>query len=119
MANIIQDVAGVDFMTEKDIVTEMILTGKNVLNRYSTAIGGTTTPQVRETLKRHLNQIIDTLGQITDYAVHKGYYHPFNTPEQFKDDLKEAYMALDLEPWKMQGDEESFGPKRSLPIVRS
>ena len=119
MVNIIQDVAGVDYMTEKDIVMEMLLTGKNVLNRYSTALGETTTPQVRETLKKHLNQIIDTLGEITDYAVAKGYYHPFNTPEQFKDDLREAYLALDLEPWKMQANEESFGPKRDLPIVRS
>lgn len=119
MVNIIQDVAGVDFMTEKDIVMEMILTGKNVLNRYAIAIGETTTPQVRDTLKNHINQIIDTVGQITDYAVAKGYYHPFNTLEQFKDDLKEAYLALDLEPWKMQGDEESFGLKRDLPIVRS
>jgi len=119
MANIIQDVAGVDFMTEKDIVTEMLLTAKNVLSRYCTAISETTTPQVRETLRKHLNQVIDTHGGIMSYALEKGYYHPFNPAEQFKDDLKEAYLALDLEPWKLQQSEESFGPKRDLPIVRS
>lgn len=119
MTNIIQDVAGVDLMTEKDIVTEILLTTKNALNRYSTAISETTTPQVRETLKKHLNQIIDTHGSIMDYALEKGYYHPFSPPEQFKDDLKEAYLALDLEPWKMQQEEESFGTKRDTPILRS
>lgn len=119
MANIIQDVAGVDFMTEKDIVTEMLLTTKNVLSRYCTAIGETTTPTVREALTRHLNQIIDTHGQIMDYALRKGYYHPLNPPKQFQDDLKEAYLALDLEPWKLQQGEEFFGSKRDTPIVRS
>lgn len=119
MTNIIQDVAGVDFMTEKDIVTELLLTTKNALSKYSSALSETTTPKVRETLKKHLNQIIDTHGQITDYALEKGYYHPFSPPEQFKDDLKEAYLALDLEPWKLQQSEEFFGPKRDTPIVRS
>lgn len=119
MANIIQDVAGVDFMTEKDIVLELLLTSKNVLNSYCRAIGESTTPEVRETLKKNLNQIIDTHGQIIGYAVEKGYYKPLNPPEQFKDDLKEAYLALDLEPWKLQPSEEFFGPKRDIPIVRS
>ncbi len=119
MTNIIQDVAGVDFMTEKDIVTELLLTTKNVLGKYAAALSEATTPKVRETFKKHLNQIIDSQGQISDYALEKGYYHPFDPSEQFKDDLKEAYLALDLEAWKLEQSEESFGPKRDTPIVRS
>jgi similar to spore coat protein len=119
MTNIIQDLVGVDFMTEKDIVTELLLSTKHTLTRYTVALGETATPRVREVLKKHLNQTIDTQGQLMDYAVEKGYCYPFNPAEQFKDDLKEAYTALDLEAWKLQSDEESFGPKREIPIVRS
>ncbi|NLI91588.1 MAG: spore coat protein [Peptococcaceae bacterium] len=120
MTNIIQNVAGVDFMTEKDIVTELLLTTKSALSKYSSAISESTTPEVRETMRRHLNTIIDGLGQITDYALAKGYYHPLDPPEQFKDDLKGAYMALDLEAWKLQQDEELSGREQEdTPILRS
>ncbi len=119
MTNIIQDVAGVEFMTEKDIVTELLLTTKNALSKYCSAISETTTSKVRETLKKHLNQIIDSHGQITDYAIERGYYHPFDPPEQFKDDLKEAYMALDLEAWKLQQDEELYASQKDNSIMRS
>jgi similar to spore coat protein len=119
MANIIQDVAGVNFMTEKDIVTELLLTTKNALSKYASAIGETTTPEVRQTLKNHLNQVIDSLGQITDYALAKDYYHPLNPPEQFQDDVEDAYMALDLEAWKLQQDEELYGSQKDSSIVRS
>ena len=119
MVNIIQDVAGVDFMTEKDIVTELLLTAKNALNRYCMAIGEITNPELRETLKKHINQLIDSQSQLLNYAVEKGYYRPFNPTEKYKDDLKKAYTALDLEPWKLESTEEFYGPKRDLPIVRS
>lgn len=118
MTNIIQDVAGAAHMTEKDIVTELLLTGKNVLMKYVSAIGETTSPLVRDILKRHLNETIDTHGQMTDYAISKGYYHPFNPSQQFKDDLKDAFLALDMEAWKSQ--DEEFGVKTwDIPKVRS
>ncbi|NLP43964.1 MAG: spore coat protein [Peptococcaceae bacterium] len=101
MVNIIQDVAGVDFMTEKDIVTELLLTTKNVLNRYCIAIGETANPELRETLKKHINKLIDSQSNLINYAVGKGYYRPYNPSEQFEDDLKKAYTTLDLEPWKL------------------
>jgi len=119
MVNIIQDAAGVDFMTEKDIVTELLLTTKNVLNRYCFALGETANPELRETLKGQINKLIDSQSRLINYAVEKGYYLPYNPLEQFKDDLKKAYTALDLEPWKLESTEDYYGPKRDLPIVRS
>ncbi|KUO62561.1 MAG: hypothetical protein APF84_02090 [Gracilibacter sp. BRH_c7a] len=116
--NIIQNVAGADLMTEKDIVTEFMLTTKAALHKYSLSLGETTTPKVRDVLRRHLNEILDTHAQITDYALEKGHYHPFQPSEQFKDDLKDAYMAVDLEVWRSQ-DEESIYNAKETPIVRS
>jgi spore coat protein CotF len=111
MANIIQDVAGVDFMTEKDIVTELLLTSKNALNRYASVLSEAVTPQVRETLKNHLNQIIDFQGQIAAYALNRGYLRPFDPEAQIKDDLKEAYTALDWKPGSCS-PEKSFSGRR-------
>ncbi|NLO98591.1 MAG: spore coat protein [Peptococcaceae bacterium] len=119
MANIIQDVVGVDFMTEKDIVAELLLTSKNVLNRYAAVLSDSTSPTVREILKKHLNQIIDLQGQITAYALSRGYYQPYNPAEQINNELKEADISLDLEAWKLDAGEEFFGMKRDTPIVRS
>ena len=116
--NIIQNVAGADLMTEKDIVTEVILTTKAALNKYSFTLGETTTPKVRDVLRRHLNEILDTHAQIMDYALEKGYYHPFQPSEQFKDDLKDAYLAVDLEVWRSR-DEEMPNNSNDTPTVRS
>ncbi|NLL51298.1 MAG: spore coat protein [Peptococcaceae bacterium] len=119
MANIIQDVAGVDFMTEKDIVIELLLTSKNTVNRYAAVLSEATSPMVRDVLKKHLNQNIDLQGQIVSYAMAQGYYRPYNPSEQINDDLKKADTSLDLEAWKLQAGEEFFGSKRDTPIVRS
>lgn len=100
MTNIIQDLAGADLMTEKDIVAELLLCTKNTIKHYASALAETATPQVRDTFKRHLNDAIASHEEITNYALEKGYYHPFNLTEQFKDDLKDAFLALDLETWK-------------------
>lgn len=116
--NIIQDVAGADIMKEKDIVTEIMLTTKAALNKYAFTLGETTTPKVRDVLRRHLDEILDTHAQITDYALEKAYYHPSEPSEQFKDDLKDAYLAVELEVWRSH-DEEMPGNSNDTPIVRS
>lgn len=118
MTNIIQDVAGADLMTEKDIVTEVMLTTKAALNKYALTLGETTTPRVRGVLRKHLEEILDTHARITDYALEKGYYHPFQPSDQLKDDLKTAYLAEDLDVWRSQ-DEELLYDANDTPIVRS
>lgn len=119
MVNISQDVAGAAYMTEKDIVTELLMGSKNAINKFSAVISESTTPIVRDMLRNQLQQILDTHARIMDYALEKAYYHPLDPSRELRDDLEQAYTALDLEAWKMEPDEELSGKQTDTPILRS
>lgn len=119
MVNISQDVAGATYMTDRDIVTELLMGSKNAIHKFSSVISETTTPKVRDMLRNQLEKILDTHARIMDFALEKAYYHPLDPSRELKDDLKQAYMALDLETWKMEPDEELSGKQADTPILRS
>ncbi|UWG96348.1 spore coat protein [Dehalobacter sp. DCM] len=106
-------------MTERDIVTELLMGSKNEINKFSTVISESTTPKVRDMLRKQLQDVLDSHARIMDYAIEKAYYHPFDPSRELKEDLKQAYTALDLETWKMEPDEELSGKQTDTPILRS
>lgn len=58
------------------------------------AIAEATTPEVRNTLKQHLNDAIAFHEQISQYMINKGYYHPTNVQEQLRVDMQTAQQVL-------------------------
>lgn len=95
--NILQSMAGMADMTEQVIATDFLLNAKTAVRNYSIAISEATTPEVRETLRRHLDAAITTHERILKYMMNNNYYHVHNPQEQMIVDRKTSNTALNLQ----------------------
>lgn len=94
--NILQNLAGLKDMTEQVIATDFLLNVKASIKDYSVALSETRTPEVRETLRKHLMTAIDTHEKILSFMMKNGYYYVHDPKEQLKVDIKTADSALSL-----------------------
>jgi similar to spore coat protein len=97
MATIMQNLAGMGNMTEQVIATDLLLGSKSAIQNYAVALTETVTPEVKETLRRHLDIAIDNQEKITNYMVSKGYYHVYNPHEQAKIDMTASDKVMTLQ----------------------
>jgi similar to spore coat protein len=86
--NIIQSLAGMTDMTEQVIATDFLLDAKSAVRNYAVALSEATTPEVRETLREHLDAAINTHEKILKYMMANNYYHAHNLQEQMNTDRK-------------------------------
>lgn len=96
MNAIIEALTGMNKMTDQVIATDFLVAAKSAVRNYSIALTETTSKEVREVLKKHLNDAIVTHEAITNYMMKHGYYHPYNLEEQYKVDMKTTDTALGL-----------------------
>lgn len=95
--NIIQNMAGMSDMTEQVIATDFLMNAKSAVRNYAIAISETTTPEVREVLRRHLDAAIMSHERILKYMTANNYYHVHNPQEQMIVDNKTSNTALNLQ----------------------
>lgn len=95
---ILQSLAGMGDMTEQVIATDFLISAKAGVRNYAMAISETTTPEVRDILRRHLDTAIDTHEKLLRFMVNKGYYHIYNPQEQIQADIKAANTVLQIQP---------------------
>ncbi|WP_026477780.1 spore coat protein [Alkaliphilus transvaalensis] len=95
--NILQSLAEMGDMTEQVIATDFLLASKSAVRNYAITLSETTTPEVRDVLRRHLDTSIDTHEEILRFMMKKGYYHVNDPQEQMKVDMKTADTAPTLQ----------------------
>lgn len=96
MNALIESLTGMNKMSDQVIATDFLISAKSGVRNYSIALTETTSPEVRATLRRQLNDAIVTHGTISNYMMKKGYYHAYDLQEQFKVDMKITDTALNL-----------------------
>ena len=97
MANILQNMAGMGDMTEQVIATDFLIAAKSGVKNYALALTEAASPEVRDVLRRQLNDAISTHERISNYVISKGYYHAYNPQEQIRIDMKAADTVLGLQ----------------------
>lgn len=83
-------------MTEQVIATDFLLAAKNGVKNYALALTESSTPQVRNVLKKHLDDAVNTHEKISVYMQQKGYYNAYDPKEQIKKDIEAANIVLGL-----------------------
>ena len=78
------------------IATELLITAKSAVRTYAVALTETATPEVRDVLKRQLNQAIDQHAKIADYMLEKNMYHAHDLDKQLKLDKKKVKTVKKL-----------------------
>ncbi|GFP75794.1 spore coat protein [Clostridium fungisolvens] len=96
MNSVIENLTGLNKMSDQLIATDFLLSAKSAVRSYSIALTEATTPELRLTLRNHLNAAISTHEKIFNYMLNKGYYNAYDISEQFKIDMQSTDTALKL-----------------------
>jgi similar to spore coat protein len=96
MNSFIQNLMGMEGMTEQVIAADFLISAKNGVRNYAMAITEAATPEVRETLRRQLEDAILTHERITAYMMDKAMYHAYNINEQINLDVQNAETVQNL-----------------------
>lgn len=96
MASIIQNIAGMGDMTEQVIATDLLISSKNAIKNYASALAETTTPEVKNTLRRQLDDAINAHGRISTYMMNKGYYNAYEPQAQMSMDRQASDTVMNI-----------------------
>ena len=91
-----QQGAGSANLSDQVIATDFLLNAKTGVKNYATAITETSSPEVRNVLKRQLNDAINMHERISSYMINRGYYNVNSLQEQIKADLQMTNSVMSL-----------------------
>ena len=78
-------------LSDQDITTDMLKDSKFALTSLAMAISETSNPELRQILKRQINDASKEHFRLSDIAVNNNWYKPNLTPyEQIQNDYQEA-----------------------------
>lgn len=96
MNPIIENLTGLNVLTDQVVATDLLLAAKNGVRTYAMAITETSSPEIRTTLEKQLEQNINVFEQVSNYMIEQGWYQPWNVNAQLEMDLTQATTALNL-----------------------
>lgn len=98
MANIIQNMAGVGDLTDQVIATDLLISSKSAIKNYAGAIAESTTPNIKNVLKKQLDDAIKAHDKISTYMMNKGYYNAYEPQAQISMDRETSDTVMNLNP---------------------
>jgi similar to spore coat protein len=93
---ILGSIAHMAGLSDQVIATDFLVSVKSAIQNYGMAITEVTSAELRNMLKKHLNDAIETHEAISGFMMDKGYYHAYDLQEQKGEILKVTHTALDL-----------------------
>ncbi|WEG13257.1 spore coat protein [Pullulanibacillus sp. KACC 23026] len=96
MNPIVEKLTGMNVLTDQVIAMDLLNAAKSGVRNYAFAITESGTPEIKETLMRHLEEALDLHEQISNYLTKKGWYHAHEPNEQLILNLKNINTALNL-----------------------
>jgi similar to spore coat protein len=96
MNTFIKNIIGMNGLSDQVIATDFLISAKSAVRNYSIALTEATSTDLRNSLKKHLNDAIETHEKISDYMMKKGYYNAYNLQEQYDVDIKTTDTSLNL-----------------------
>ena len=93
---IIESMTGTNTLTDQVVASDLLFSSKSAITNISLAISETSSPEIRNVLRKQLDDAIDSHQKISSLMMNKGWYHAQNIDEQIKLDLKNAEAALNL-----------------------
>ncbi len=87
-------------LNDQVISSDFVTSIKSTIQNYSIAVTEVTSHDLRNVLKKQLNDAIEVHEEISDYIMSKGYYHAYDIQEQKSEILKVSQTALNLKEAK-------------------
>lgn len=86
-----------NMLSDRVIAWDMLNSAKNGIKSYAWAITETASPDMRNVLRRHLDDTIAIHEKIVRYMMDRGLYHAYDPREMIKLDLKDAETVMNIE----------------------
>ena len=83
-------------MSDELIATELLVSAKATVRTYAVALTETASPQVREILKKQLNEAIDNHAKIANYMIKNDMYYAYDVDKQLEHDKEKLDQSLEL-----------------------
>jgi len=96
MNSMIENLTGMNAMSDQVIATDLLISAKSGVRNYAMAVTESGTPEIKHTLTRHLEEALDMHEKISNYMVSKGWYHAYDTKEQIQLNLQNINTAMNL-----------------------
>jgi len=93
---IFEKLTGMAPLTDQVIATDILMAAKSEIKNYALAITETATPEIRNTLVEHLEDVIKFHENLSEYMIDKGFYHPHDMSTQIETDMKISKTAMKL-----------------------
>lgn len=95
--SIMQNMDLMGTMTQQVIATDFLLSSKTSIRNCALALSEAASPEVRDVLRRQLDDAISTHERISNYMMNKGYYHAYNPQEQIRVDMQSVETVMGLQ----------------------
>lgn len=96
MNAIIEKLTGLDKLSDQVIATDFLISAKAGIQNYAVAITETISDEVREALRRQLNDTISAHEAVSNYMMKKGFYNAYDLHNQYKVDMELTDTTLTL-----------------------
>ncbi|PZE21220.1 spore coat protein [Paenibacillus xerothermodurans] len=96
MNTIVEYFTGLNKMTDQVVAMDMLMSAKSGIKMYAIAATESATPEVKQVLRRHLDESIESHERMSAYMISRGLYHPYNMNEQIQLDMQNAQTALNI-----------------------
>lgn len=93
---LMSSMAGMGAINDEVIANDLLQSAKSAIKGTAIALSEAATPDVRNALRRQLDDAVSFHEQVANYAMSNGYYHPHNISEQMRTDMKYAQNAMNL-----------------------
>lgn len=93
---LLSSMTGMGAINDEVIANDLLQSAKSAIKGTAAALAETASPDVRNALRRQLDDAVSFHEQVANYAMSNGYYHPHNFSEQMRVDMKYANNAMNL-----------------------
>ncbi|MCL6589260.1 MAG: spore coat protein [Firmicutes bacterium] len=95
MNSILENMTGMNVLNDQTIANDLLIAAKTGVRNLACAITETASPQIRQMLKRHLDDAVDTHTKVFNYIADKGWYDAYDVDALLQQDLKRSRTVLE------------------------
>lgn len=94
---IIRNLAGVGDMNEQIIAADFLLNANAAIRDYGTILSETSSPEMREVLRKQLDSAISMQERIQKYMLSRNYYHVYHPADFSHSNRKGGNASMNLQ----------------------
>lgn len=81
-------------LTDQVIASDLLICAKTSVKSYAAALTEASSPEVRDTLRRQLDDAINGHEKVAKFMEKKGWYKPFDINAQIRMDIQSCDQAI-------------------------